>query len=409
MHRPTILMVGTGEYTTGYVHRAASSSDKSAGVVALTLFDLRRAGEVGELAMAGTDGTKFPAIRRHLDATIARRYRDLDTRFTSFPTDTTEHDPEAYRTAINALAPGDIVTVFTPDDTHHAIASAAIEHGCHVLVAKPLVRSLSEHRSLIEAARRKGVLCAMEVHKRWDPIYADARDRIRGLGHFSHFSAYMSQPKSQLETFRSWAGKSSDISYYLNAHHIDFLHWAVGGTARPVAVTALAARGVADALGTETEDSITLATRWEIPESGHQATALFTASWIAAPSDVHSQQNFFYQGTTGEIRVDQAHRGYTLASDTGGFSSPNPLFMKYTPDTEGRFAGQRGYGYRSIADFVRAANSVNGGETAAADWDNRLASAASTLPVTAILEAGRRSLDNGGATISIDARYDLTK
>lgn len=31
----------------------------------------------------------------------------------------------------------------------------------------------------------------------------------------------MSQPKFQLETFKSWAGIDSDISYYLNSHHID--------------------------------------------------------------------------------------------------------------------------------------------------------------------------------------------
>ena len=40
----------------------------------------------------------------------------------------------------------------------------------------------------------------------------------------------MSQPKRQLETFRSWAGKSSDISYYLNSHHIDFCAWALQGS-----------------------------------------------------------------------------------------------------------------------------------------------------------------------------------
>jgi len=41
----------------------------------------------------------------------------------------------------------------------------------------------------------------------------------------------MSQPKKQLATFRAWAGKSSDISYYLNSHHIDFLCWALEGLA----------------------------------------------------------------------------------------------------------------------------------------------------------------------------------
>ena len=41
--------------------------------------------------------------------------------------------------------------------------------------------------------------------------------RLRTLGDFSYMNAYMSQPKLQLETFRAWAGISSDISFYLNS------------------------------------------------------------------------------------------------------------------------------------------------------------------------------------------------
>lgn len=40
-------------------------------------------------------------------------------------------------------------------------------------------------------------------------------------------------------------------------------------------------------------------------------------------------------GTTGEVQVDQAHRGYICADDNAGYSSINPIYMKYTPDTEG--------------------------------------------------------------------------
>lgn len=65
------------------------------------------------------------------------------------------------------------------DDTHFTIALAAIERGLHVLLTKPLVKTLDEHYKLFEAARRKGVLLVCEVHKRWDPMYTDARDRIR--------------------------------------------------------------------------------------------------------------------------------------------------------------------------------------------------------------------------------------
>lgn len=44
--------------------------------------------------------------------------------------------------------------------------------------------------------------------------------RSAAIGDFSFFTSYMSQPKSQLETFRAWAGIDSDISYYLNSHHV---------------------------------------------------------------------------------------------------------------------------------------------------------------------------------------------
>ena len=78
--------------------------------------------------------------------------------------------------------------------------------------------------------------------------------------------------------------------------------------------------------------------------------------------------------------------------------------MKYTPDASGKFAGQSAYGYRSIADFVKAAASVNSGDMTSADWNEGLASAAATAPVTAVLEAGRLSLDRGSIPISI--HYD---
>jgi D-galacturonate reductase len=180
-----VLMIGNGEYTTGYVHGTAVRSDKQAGVVALTLMDLRRRGRINRLSMAGTNGTKFPGIRSHLEHCIGSVYRDMDLSFDSFPADDIGRNPVAYRAALNQMTEGDICIVFTPDDTHFRIAVDAVKHGCHVLVAKPLVKTIAEHLTLAKQAREKRVLVAMEVHKRWDPMYVDARDRIRAMGDFS--------------------------------------------------------------------------------------------------------------------------------------------------------------------------------------------------------------------------------
>lgn len=401
MQLPSVLMVGTGEYTSGLAHGSQSASDKRAGVIGIVLFDLKRRGKVGQLAIAGTNGTRFPILRDHFQKAIADRYRNMDVSVQTYPGDDVAKDSMAYRHALSQLKRGDIVTIFTPDDTHFEIAMAAIQQGCHVLIAKPIVKTTQEHLQLIQAAKHHDVLVAMEVHKRWDPIYVDARDRIRDLGKFSFFQSYMSQPKSQLETFRQWAGKSSDISYYLNSHHIDFHAWSVRSFAEPISVVASAATGVAHSQGIQTEDSITLLTRWRNIEDGSLGTAIYTASWIAPKSDVHSQQRFFYAGHEGEIQVDQAHRGYSMANDSTGFSSLNPLFMKYTPDSDGYFAGQSAYGYRSLEVFIDAAREIQAGRARPSDFQTKLATIEDTYAVTAILEAGRQSLDRQGAEVML--------
>lgn len=390
-----VLMIGSGEYTTGCVQGKAADSDKGAGVVALTMFDLRRRGKVDKIALVGVSGPKFPVIRQHMQSAIGNVYSGLDLSLKTYPDDAVI-DPTAYLQAIADARPGDAMTIFTPDDTHFEIALAAIEKGIHVLITKPAVKTLEQHRLLHEAASKRNVIVAIEVHKRWDPIYLDARDKIQNLGPFSYMYAYMSQPKHQLETFKAWAGKGSDISYYLNSHHVDFHEWVVGESSRPIAVTAMASTGVADGVfGIEgCEDTITLTVQWEniggaTPSTG---TAIYTSSWVAPKSDVHSQQRFFYMGQKGEVTIDQAHRGYTMAEDGTGFKSVNPLFMKYTP-TNGKFSGQLGYGYRSFDVFIDAVQRVNSGSAMASDYEEDLASIAATYRTTAILEAGRRSLD----------------
>lgn len=403
--RPGVCMVGTGEYTTGYVGGGASKSDKGAGVVALTMFDLRKKGKVGRLAMCGTNGAKFTGIRAHIAKVISATYPGsaYDTSFESYPAPTVK-SYTAYIEALDSMSPGDAVIIFTPDDTHFDIALAAVQRDLHVLVTKPIVKTLAHHVELVAAAREHNVLVQVEVHKRWDPIYQDAHDRIiTNLGAFSHLDAYMSQPKHQLETFKAWAGRSSDISYYLNSHHIDFHEWCAHGNSRPIRVTACEARGVATELGIETEDTITLLVQWENRPwgSGSLGSAVYTSSWVAPRADVHSQQRFFYMGQKGEVKVDQAHRGYTMAEDGTGFSSQNPLFMKYTPDAQGCFAGQRGYGYLSFEAFIDAVNAIRAGDATPESFDTTHPTGAATMLTTAILEAGRVSLDSVGRPVKI--------
>ncbi|TLD17545.1 uncharacterized protein PgNI_02405 [Pyricularia grisea] len=393
-----VLMVGTGEYTTGFVGGGASGSDKKVGVVGLSMFDLRRRGKVGKLGMVGVNGKKFDAIREHLHKNIQQVYNNLDTSFDSYPANDAV-DPDAYKAAIDALKPGDAITIFTPDTTHYPIAMYAVERGIHVMLTKPAVKLLSHHQELLEAARKKGVYVYVEHHKRYDPAYADARFKSQKLGAFNYFYSYMSQPKSQLETFKAWAGVDSDISYYLNSHHIDICDSMASPLGYvPVKVSASASKGVATSLGCNeaTEDTITVLVHWENKETKGHATGVYTASWTAPQrAGVHSNQYFHYLAKDGEIRIDQAKRGYDVADDNvGQLMWYNPFYMKYAPDEDGNFAGQSGYGYISMEKFVDGCRAINAGSLKPEDLDAKgLPTLKNTIATTAILEAGRRAID----------------
>lgn len=67
----------------------------------------------------------------------------------------------------------------------------------------------------------------------------------------------------------------------------------------------------------------------------------------------------------------------------------------------GYFSGQNGYGYRSFEAFIDAVTDLNMKKIDIDVCDTKLPTIGTTFQETAILEAGRISLDNQCATIEI--------
>jgi predicted dehydrogenase len=70
------------------------------------------------------------------------------------------------------------VLVCTPPDSHAEIAIAALERGRHVLVEKPLARSVAEAEPIVTAAQAafaRGVVCAVGFNYRHHPAIQQAR------------------------------------------------------------------------------------------------------------------------------------------------------------------------------------------------------------------------------------------
>ena len=55
----------------------------------------------------------------------------------------------------------DLVTIATPNDTHHAIATAFLDAGFDLLVEKPMTMTVKEGREIVALARERGAVCAV--------------------------------------------------------------------------------------------------------------------------------------------------------------------------------------------------------------------------------------------------------
>lgn len=69
----------------------------------------------------------------------------------------------------------DLAVVGTPNRTHVALATAALDAGLPVVVDKPLAPSADEARALIDVARRRGRLLTVFQNRRWDADFLTLR------------------------------------------------------------------------------------------------------------------------------------------------------------------------------------------------------------------------------------------
>ena len=120
------------------------------------------------------------------------------------------------------------------------------------------------------------------------------------------------------KTTQAWAGKSSDISYYLNSHHVDFHEWCCSGKARPERVIALSSTGVAQAA----RKALRGHDHAERPvaHASHERPRPRLIHVVVGRAEGRRPQPtevVLHGSHRGEVTVDQAHRGYTVCTDSG--------------------------------------------------------------------------------------------
>ncbi|MGL4612268.1 MAG: Gfo/Idh/MocA family protein [Trueperaceae bacterium] len=63
---------------------------------------------------------------------------------------------------------------------HYDVTLTALKHGCHVLSEKPMAESMSEAKTMMEAARAAGKLFVVMQIRVDVPVYPDVSERLEG-------------------------------------------------------------------------------------------------------------------------------------------------------------------------------------------------------------------------------------
>jgi predicted dehydrogenase len=125
----------------------------------------------------------------------------------------------------------DAVSLAVPTESHSQIACALLESGVHVLVEKPIARTLAEAEQMIAAATKGGALLQVGHLERFNPALVALRPHVRQPVYF------------EIHRVGEFTARSLDIDVVLDLmiHDLDIVQWLVGDV---VAVTDLHAVGI---------------------------------------------------------------------------------------------------------------------------------------------------------------------
>ncbi|HEY0761898.1 MAG TPA: Gfo/Idh/MocA family oxidoreductase [Pyrinomonadaceae bacterium] len=126
----------------------------------------------------------------------------------------------------------DAASIAVPTEAHCEIACGLLESGIHVLVEKPISRTLEEADRMIEAAARGNAILQVGHLERFNPAMVALRPHVRKPVYF------------EIHRVGQFTARSLDIDVVLDLmiHDLDIVQWLVG---EDVEVTNIHAVGIA--------------------------------------------------------------------------------------------------------------------------------------------------------------------
>lgn len=116
------------------------------------------------------------------------------------------------------IGKADAVSLAVPTESHSEIACALLRAGVHVLVEKPIARTLAEADEMIAASAQSGALLQVGHAERFNPALVALRPHVRSPVYF------------EIHRVGEFTARSLDIDVVLDLmiHDLDIVQWLVG-------------------------------------------------------------------------------------------------------------------------------------------------------------------------------------
>jgi predicted dehydrogenase len=326
--------------------------------------------------------------------------------FRRLPKGPGERRPELWREAVAELPPRQIVVMALPDDLHYDAIMAALGRDQHVCAVKPMVHCSRQGAEIVEEARRRNLLVAVDYHKRFDDRNRIARRAYREgrFGEFRLGSACLFEKWYYRESnFQNWmTADRSDAFTYVGCHYVDLVAFITG--LMPVAVSVY---GIVDRFPNGAEGYLWTDAR--VIWSNGACLNVQNGLGVPAAAPGSNAQGLVMYCQKGERGARLSHadqfRGVEYCyTEPEVCVEPNPDFFQYV-ECDGVGLAPVGYGYRSIEAIVEAVRAVERGERTVSEIDaaGLLATAANSSYNDRVVEAGRESIRNGGREVRCDS------
>jgi D-galacturonate reductase len=382
------------------------------------LYHLQRADIVGGIKIAAASSVRLRELvsERFLTAFPGQSFTALP----ALDAPPEQREPDLWRTALADLPACQLVIVATPDQTHDEMVRAALEHNQHVLCVKPLVHRADQAEAIGRLAAERGLLVAVEYHKRFDRRALEAR-RLYREGRFGEFAcgqARMIEPYYYRHSnFQNWfTCDQTDPFVYVGCHYLDLVCFITG--LRPIEVSC---RGVE-----RTFPNGSTGFMWAHGRVAFENGAVLGVSAGLGYPDRGAGPNdqglvMYCEGRDcGAIieHHDQSRgvgHGYVDDRQGAHYRLVNPDYFRLVP-WNGPGLKPVGYGYDSVAAALEAAAAVNAaglGNDArnarqaivrAIDDSGLLATPSNSLWNELVIEAARASILSGGKPVPIPSR-----